>query len=264
MTLSRRQEIADEKIIVLQKVLIPLVNKMHEKGDFCFKTVPAKGSGTGDYWVPIDDIKGRYLYAYFDEDPDWVVSSSQKIADDYQKVIAEYQKQKPEEFQNILENGKEWLFGKLLTWGGSVVEEGLLDHSEIAKLTDDFQKSIDKKGERFFGYFHGNVIGDHVYVDEEKNLYLLSMQIVPRPGRGYYDFLRTLDWLLLKTDCDFEKIVSWMKQNIENQDWEEIKLVFALRCLGILGWDMLHRGDMGKGDTEKKKEFLLKFIRREY
>lgn len=55
-----------------------------------------------------------------------------------------------------------------------------------------------------------------------------------------------------------------MKKYLGQHNWEEVKLVFALRCIGILGWDMLHRGDFGKGDVEKKKEVLLKFIRREY
>lgn len=264
MESNRRQKMANEKIIAMQKYLIPLINSMHAKDEICFKAILAKENESRDYWVPIDEIKGRYLYTYFEENSEWVVMISKKIADDYQKIILEYQRQNPEEFKNTLENGKKWLFGKLFMWGGSIVEEGLLDHSEVEKLAKEFQNIINKRGEDFFGYAHGNVIGDHIYVSEEKNLYLLGMRILPRPGRGYYDFLRALDWLILKTGADFEKIIGWMKQYVTSQDWEEVKLVFALRCIGILGWDMLQRGDFGVGDSKKTREILLKFIRRDY
>lgn len=259
-----RQKKAAEAIIALQENLIPLVNEMHEKGEICFKTLPTTGSESGDFWIPTNEVKGRYLHSYFTADPEWVVSTSRKISDDYQKIITAYQKQKPEEFQNLLGNGKNWLFGKLFMWGGSIVAEGLLEHLEIEKLAEDFQKIIDKRGAEFFGYAHGNVIGDHVHVDEEKNLHLLGMRIVPRPGRGYYDFLRALDWLILKTEVDFEKIVGGMKKYLAKENWEEVKLVFTLRCIGILGWDMLHRGDFGAGDPKKTQGILLKFIRRKY
>lgn len=262
-----RQKKANETIVALQADLVPLVNELYEKGEICFRTVPAVGSESGDYWVPGKDIKGRYIHTYFEENPEWVIETSKRVADDYQKVITAYQQRKRGGFQNLLENGKKWIFGKLLMWGGSIVEEGLLDHSEITRLTKEFQDVINEKGEKFFGYFHGNTIGDHIYIGEDKTFYLLGMRIVPRPGDSYYDFLRALDWLFLKASGEeenFKRIVGWMKQYLASYDREEVKLVFALRCIGILGWDMLHRGDFGKGDAEKKKEFLLKFIKREY
>lgn len=258
---------ANENIVNLQQELVPLVSKLWDKKEIRFTTVPAVGDPGGHYWEPQDHISGEYIYKAFDTNPDRVIETSKKVADDYQKVIAEYFKQNPDKVGNLLEEGRNWLFGKLLMWGGSIVEEGLMSHREIAELAEAFEDIIQEKGEGFFGYFHGNTIGDHIYVDENETLYLLGMRIVPRPGKGYYDFLRALDWLLLKTDnkeANFNRTVGWIKQYFGQYDWEEVKLVMAIRCIGILGWDMLHRGDFGKGDVESKKQLLLGFIRRKY
>lgn len=264
---NMRQKRANEIIARLQDELIPLVAEMWKDRKICFTTVRATGAPGGNYWQPVENIKGNYIYKNLDANSDWVVETSKKVVDDYQKVIAEYFRRNPSKTGNLMEDGKNWLFGKLLMWSGSIVEDGLISHQKIAELTKAFEEVIQKKGEGFFGYCHGNVIGDHIYVGEDKTLYLLGMRIVPRPGKDHYDFLRTLDWILLKTDnasVDFHRVAGWMKQYLKQYDWEEVKLIFALRCIGILGWDMLHRGDFGKGDTEMKKKLLLKFIRREY
>lgn len=265
-----RKKRADEEIVALQSdkgELIPIVSKLWKNKDIQFTSVQVVGSPGGYFWEPAEKIEGDYIYKKFEADPDWVVEISRRVADDYQKVIAAYFEKNSTKSGNILEDGKKWIFGKLLMWGGSIVEEGLVSHQEISKLAEAFEDMIGKRGEDLFGYFHGNVIGDHIYVGDDKTLYLLGMRIVPRPGKGYYDFLRALDWFVLKADnetASLDYIVGWMKKYLAQHDWEEVKLVFALRCIGILGWDMLHRGDFGKGDTVKKKEILLKFIRREY
>jgi hypothetical protein len=56
-----------------------------------------------------------------------------------------------------------------------------------------------------------------------------------------------------------------MKQYLANFSEMEIKLVFAFRNIGILGWDMIHcKAEDGKENFERKKQLALKFIRREY
>jgi hypothetical protein len=262
-----RKKQANKTVMHLQDKLLHLTNEMWKNREICFTTVRATSAPGGNYWQPAENIKGDYIYKTLETNPDGIVKISNQVADDYQKLIAEYQKRNYEVTGNLLDDGKNWLFGKLLMWGGSIVEEGLISHQEITELTGTFEDVVNKKGENFFGYFHGNVIGDHIYVGEDKTFYLLGMRIVPRPGKGYYDFLRILDWLLLKTDSqviEINQLVGWMKQYLTQYNWEEVKLVFALRCIGILGWDMLHRGDLGKGDTEAKKKLLLQFIRRTY
>jgi hypothetical protein len=264
---NMRKKQADEDIIALQRELVPLVAELYANKEICFTSVPAVGAPGGYYWEPVEKISGKFIFENFEADPEGVVKASKQIADDYQKVIAKYLEKNPERYGNILEDGKKWVFGKLLTWSGPIVEEGLITHQEIFELANAFEDVIGKRGEEFFDYFHGNVIGDHIFVGSDKTLFLLGMRITPKPGKGYYDFLRILDWLTLKSDnaiTDFDRVISWIKKYLGEYDWEEVKLVFALRCIGILGWDMLHRGDFGKGDSEKKKETLLKFIKREY
>lgn len=261
-----RQKRVNEEIDELQNDLILLVKRMHRGKKICFTSVPYRGVPGGNHWRPAEDIKGDYVFESLGHDSDGVVKISKKISTDYQKVALEYVTSS-ERNDNLLEDGKSWLFGVLLKWSGSIVEKGLMSHKEVVKLTEAFEEVIQKRGEDFFGYVHGNIIGDHIYVGENKTLYLLGMRVISRPGRGYYDFLRALDWIILKTDSkkiNFDRILSWMKKHLSEYDWEEVKLVFALRCIGILGWDMLYREDYGKGDFETKKDLLLKFIRRDY
>lgn len=254
----------NKEILELQNVLVPLIQEMYENGEICFNSVPAVASEDGNFWKPAENMSGRFLYTFFEERPDWAVEMSKQISDDYQKVIEKFLGEKFE--KDLLAEGENWLFEKLDLWSRPIIDAGLIKKEEIEKIKEDFREIISWKSEEFFGQFHGNVIGDHIFMDENMVPYLLGMRIVPRPGRGYYDFLRSLDWMILKADQTngFDRMVAWMREYLGDYDWEEIKLVFALRCIGILGWDALHRGDHGVGNFEQKKEMLLKFIRREY
>lgn len=261
-----RQKQANQNIIQLQDDLVPLVKRMRENKEICFTSVPYRGVPGGNHWEPAEDIKGDYLFKYLDTNPGWVVETSKKIADDYQKVALEYV-HNFKQADNLLEEGRDWLFDSLSKWSETIVEKGWISNREVSELTEAFEKVIQKRGEYFFGYAHGNIIGDHIYIGEDKTLYLFGMRVVSRPAGGYYDFLRALDWILLKTDSEkinLERIVAWMKQYLLEYEWEEMKLIFSFRCIGILGWDILHQGDYGKGDFETKKKLLLKFIRRDY
>jgi len=252
-------------IVDLQGKLVPLVQELHRSNEICFTSVPAVGSEDGNNWRPESKLEGQWVYEKFQEEPDFVIETSRRVADDYQKVTA-----RAEAFSSSLvdvEEGRKWVFGSLLKWSGPIVETGYLDHREVMQLTEDFERVIKQKGKGFFGYAHGNTIGDHIFIGNNGTVYLFGMRIVLRPGKGYYDFLRALDWLLLKTPNDertVELFIGWMKSNLSGENWDDVKLVFALRCIGILGWDMLHRGDEGSSDFSRKKDILLRFIRREY
>lgn len=248
------------KIEPFQIRLMKIAKKM--EADLCFKVPVIVKQGAG--WILMEEIKGKFLDDFYGKRLDWCVEISKKVSGDYQKVVAKLLEK--ETMGDLLEDGKKWLFSSLCSWGGPIIEEGMMDFQIIKSLGEKFEAVIGEKKENFFGWFHGNIIGDHLIVKGD-DVYLLDMHIVPCPGKGYYDFLRALDWTLLKTDnaeTDFNRILGWMKQYLEQYDWEEVKIVFALRCIGILGWDMLHRGDFGKGGAETKKKLLMKFIRGEY
>ena len=200
-------------------------------------------------------------------DPNRFARISERVATDYQRVIEAYLQAYPEEMPDVVAAGSNWTFGSLFKWGGSLVEEGCLSHKEIVQLADAFEAFFRERDKDAFGFFHGNIIGNHVLLGEDKKIYLFGMRIVARPGKGIYDVLRGYDWAVLKADnkkIGLERICGWMDRYLDSYDREAVRLILALRAAGILGWDMFHRGDRGRGDSEVKKELLLRIIRREY
>lgn len=250
-----------------QDKLVPLVQEMFSNDEICFTSDFYKPSEDGNNWLLKNDLSGNFIVDFYKEDPNWYVETSKKIADDYQKVVEKYFSVYGENIGNLFEEGEDNLFETLSKWSAPLVESELISLNDVNILKSEFEELVSKKKENLFGYVHGNIIGDHIYVDENKTLYLLGMRITSRAGKGYYDFLRSLDWIFLKSESDennFNFIIDQMKQNTKDFDWEEVRLIFALRCVGILGWDMIHRGDYGAGDKNEKIKYLLRFINREY
>jgi len=234
------------------------------ESELCFKVPAITKEGTG--WILMEEIGGKFLNDYYDSQPDWTVKISKKISDDYQKVLAEFLK--GESAGNLLEDGKRWLFSRLCMWSGPIIEKGFIEFQQVKKLQEKFEKAIQEKEEKFFGWFHGNIIGDHIKVSDNGDIYLLDLHIVPRAGRNYHDFLRALNFMFLKSKDNqkiFKSIPRWIKEYLSDENWDEIKLVFALRNIGILGWDTLFRKvEYTHENMEEKKQLMLKFIRREY
>ena len=220
----------------------------------------------GEGWILLEEVKGQFLNEFYDKKPDWCVEVSKKIADSYQLVIQEIQRS--QSLGSLLADGQEWLFSRLNLWSKPIVDAGLIDFSLVQQLKREFEETISRKGKNFFGWVHGNIIGDHIIVSGE-DVYLLDLNAVPRAGRGYHDFLRSLDFMFLKTENEervFASVPMWMKQHLSEFDEAEVRLVFAFRNIGILGWDILHHNvEYTAGDLEAtKKQLALKFIKREY
>ncbi|MCD6149262.1 hypothetical protein J7J13_00565 [bacterium] len=234
------------------------------ESELCFKVPGIIKKGAG--WILMEEISGKFLNDYYDCQSNRAVEISKKISDDYQKVLAEFLK--GESAGNLLEDGKKWLFSRLCMWSGPIIEAGFIDFRQVEKLEKEFETAIKQKDEKFFGWFHGNIIGDHIKIANDGNLYLLDLHIVPRAGKNYYDFLRALDFMFLKSEDNqkiFKAIPRWTKEYLSDEDWEEVKLVFAFRNIGTLGWDALfHKVEYTHGNMEEKKQLMLKFIKREY
>lgn len=218
----------------------------------------------GEGWLLLERVSGKFLNDFYEDMPDWCVDISKKIADDYQLVIHELQK--TQNLGDLLAEGQKWLLSRLNLWSKPIVDAGLIKFSLIQQFEKEFEDAISRKGEEFFTWAHGNIIGDHLIVSGE-DIYLLDLNVVPRGGKGYHDFLRALDFMFLKSEDEekiFASIPKWMKQYLSEFDEEEMKLVFAFRNIGILGWDILHeKVEYTKGNLERKKQLALKFIKRE-
>ena len=229
----------------------------------CFKVPAIINQGEG--WILLEEVRGKLLNNFYDSKTNWCVENSKKIADSFQLVIQELQKTRS--FGKLLPEGQEWFFSRLNMWSKPIVDAGLIDFSLVQQLKKDFEAVISEKGKDFFGWFHGNIIGDHIIVSGE-DIYLLDLHAVPRAGKGYHDFLRALDFIFLKTkneDQVFNSIPGWIKQYLSDYNETEVKLVFAFRNIGILGWDILqHKAEEGQVNIENKKQLALKFINREY
>lgn len=241
--------------------LFELAKEMESQ--LCFK-VPAILK-SGDDWFLMEYIEGAPLNDFYVGKPDWCVRVSKEIVDSYQLLIAEMLRRQP--IGNLLDDGKKWLFSRLGLWSKPIVDAGLIDFSLVQELEREFRGVIAQKDETLFGWSHGNIIGDHILVSGN-DLYLFDLNIVPRAGRGYHDFLRALDFMFLKSSNEqeiFESIPRWVRQYLSEFDENEVRLIFAFRFVGILGWDILHnRVEYVKGNLEKKKGFALRFIRREW
>ena len=249
------------RIEPFQIQLLQTAKSIEDEMSFKVPALVKQGKG----WILLQEIEGKPLNDFYGEKPDWCVDVSKKIANDYQLVIQEIQKK--QSLGNIIADGQKWLLSRLNMWSKPIVDAGLIDFSLVQQLKKEFENSVAQKGENFFGWAHGNIIGDHIIVSGEGN-YLLDLNAVPRAGKGYYDFLRALDFMFLKTPDDenvFASIPKWIRQYLSKFDQAEVKLVFAFRNIGILGWDILHhKVEYTQGDLEKKKQLILKFIKREY
>lgn len=241
---------------------IRLMRKADElQGQICFRSPRIIKEGNG--WALFEYIEGENLNNLMNTDPDKVSNITYKISQDYKKLI----KSAGISSKNLLDEGRKWTFSKLYLWAGPLIGAGLCGHKLIENIADDFDKAISKKGADFFEITHNNIIGDHIILKGD-DIYLLDLNHSPRPGKDYYGFLRGLDHMFLKRkDCEkaFSDTIKFIDKYLADKDREEVKLVFALRTIGILGWDIIYNqtNSVG-GDIEQKKQLALKFIKREY
>lgn len=255
-------------IDLFQPKLLKMAKRM--EGELCFRVPDVIEEGNG--WYLMHKIKGLSLNDLIEKNPQEYVDKTFQLSGSYQELVRKMHR-------NFIESGEskklfaagsgyDWAMSRILLWGMPIVKAGLLPFSEIQKIQKDFKEKF-WKGGAISQLCHGNIIGDHVILSDD-GPYLLDLSMNPRPSFGVvYDFLRSLDFMVLKADKNQSEIIKdipgWISKYLAGFDEEEVNLVFALRCLGALGWDML-QGE-GKdyiiGDREEKTKFFLKMIRRE-
>jgi len=252
------------KIGRIDKYQIELFKLAKEMEAELFFKVPSILS-YGDGWVIFEEIEGNSLDYFYHSRTDHCIKACKEVSDSYQKLLFKFQ----EKFnlEKSLMEGEEWIFSRLNLWSKPIINEGLIDFELVKQLEKELKEIVSKKGINFFGWSHGNIIGDHLIISG-KDIFLLDLSAEIRAGNGYYDFLRSMDFMILKfSDADmlFEKIPKWMREYLSEFNESEIRLIFAFRCIGVLGWDIIHNNvAYVAGNLDKKKRVLLKFIKREY
>lgn len=217
---------------------------------------------SGDRWIVMEEIQGKFLYEFYESDADWCVKISKEIADDYQRVIAKVMEK--QSLGDLLAEGEAWVFSRLNLWSRPIVKIGLVEFSLVQQIAQGFENIIAQKGEEFFGWSHGNIIGDHIIIRDGVP-YLLDLEAVPRPGRGYYDFLRSLDFMILTSQNEEElryKIPELIEKYLGTYPQEEVRIVFAIRSMGLLGWDILNSSDSINGSRYDKIMAAVQFIKK--
>lgn len=232
-----------------QKNLLRTARSMQR--ELCFRVPRIITSGND--WILLEDVRGEFLYRHRGE---WV-GIIQSIALDYQKVLVAAGKK--EDFGDLLHDGQKHLYAMLNMWSKPIIDAGLMERAVVRHIAEELSAVIARRGERFFTWGHGDIIGDHAILRDGMP-YLLDPDVVPCAGRGYHDFLRALSMLLLHAEdvaVMRRRIPKWMKMHTYQYDKEEVRLVFSLLNMGVLR-DMLHaRRD------EAKERLMLQFIKRE-
>ncbi len=263
-----------DKIDTHQVALLQTGQEMKEQLMFGVPDIIAQGK---DYLI-LENIEGPHLNKFYDDGPDyygqgseWCIEMAKKISDDYQLLLQSFTGKQP--VQDKLALGKSWFTSRIHAWASHIISAKLITSEEVSALTKTINDHIERKGADSFGWAHGNIHGEHVILTNKKKPYfkpyLLDLTIESRPGNGYYDFLRFLDHLFLMSHQNPEKLFTIineaMTKYLGHFDQEEVRLVFAFRCIGVLGQDILNNPTHSSDpNMEAKFPYLLKWIRREY
>lgn len=239
-----------------------LFRRAKELEDMLSFRVPSIASSADD-WILFEEIDGTSVNNLYDIERDWIVKTSHTLCQDYQKLVNDVSGDQPSD--RALQEGISWLFDRLHLWSEPAITAGLIGENEVQALKNRFEDIIAVRKNSFFGWCHGNIIGDHLIV-RNNEIYLLDLAMVPRPGgNSYYDFLRSLDFMILKAR-DAERVTGeiprWIRKFFEGENEEVIKSVLALRLIGILGWDILNKNiQYYQGDLDEKKREILALLK---
>jgi hypothetical protein len=247
------------RIDPFQLELFLLAKKMEDKLSF---KVPAIFF-SGDGYIVMEEIRGQFLNNFYENDIEWCVSLSKTVADSYQVLIDEFIKSNS--LGDLQKVAEKWFLSRLNMWSKPIIEQGLISFQFTQDLADQFQYYSNR--ENFFSWVHGNTIGDHIIISDNQ-VYLIDLSAEPRAGGQYYDFLRSIDFMILKSskhNLIFTNLPRWINQYLSEFNEEEIKFILTFRAIGALGWDILHhKVEYTNGNIEEKKARLLNIIKGEY
>jgi len=207
-------------------------------------------------WVLMEDVQGKKEADLIDTDPQFCIDKNWEIAQAYQTVIARYSQQEPLAVDAAASFA--WLFDRLEKWSAKIIEAQLITAADVARIKAIWDKLIAENGNRLIATVHGNIHGDHVIFPEQGPSVILDPVIWVRPGRSeYYDWLRSLDWMILKSrqpEAMMNLVIKNIRQRLNHIPEEELRAFIALRAIGCLGADILGNMDIPPSERENERK----------
>ncbi len=219
-------------------------------------------------YLLLEYIEGIELKEFYRDRLAEALTISEAICNDYLTFIKECQAAEIIPSKPNTEVAYGWLGRMFHRWVQRIIDRKLLTESEALGIISTLFALADQDPEHFFGYNHGNIHGEHVIIAPNGAPYLLDLTIEPRPGTAFYDHLRVLDFALLAhpdPESALPEIVARLKKLKTQHNPTAVQAVWAFRCIGLLGADILGNNTRAtSSDYPVREEIALAMIRNQY
>lgn len=241
------------------------------KGTTSFKTqklfYPTSAVPNPEYLL-LEYIEGQELKELYRTDLARTISISKAVCTDYQNFVQECQKDHTLPSHIDTEQAYGWMGRVFHAWIEKIMAKGLLSPTEAFQLSNTLFALARQDPQKFFGFVHGNIHGEHIILDRQQQPHLLDLTVEPRPGAAFYDVLRALDFALLEhpdPEAALPLIIKELKLLKTQHGEAAVQAVWALRCIGLLGVDILNNPPKANAtDYPVREKIALAMIRGEY
>lgn len=257
------------KIDHFQVALLHAANQTRIPLDFKSQRIfhPQAGTATTEYllteYVEGTELKELYAHRLVD-----ALTISEFICNQYRELIKECQTKGIIPQAPDMEVAYGWMARMFHRWIRRIMERRLLTEAEAYQIITTLFALAEPDPKKFFGYNHGNIHGEHVIVTPQGTPYLLDLTAEPRPGSAFYDHLRVLDFALLEhpdPNQALPEIIARVQKLKEQHDPIAVQAVWAFRCIGLLGADILGSEKRANApDYSVREQIVLAMIRGQY
>lgn len=228
---------------------------------------PEEGIAPPAYLL-LEYVEGQELKTLYATDLPKALAISRAICDDYQELIRTGQAAGTLPQHVDIGYASRWLGRVFQSWIERIIQKDLLTTQEALALFNELFQLAIKNPQQFFGFTHGNIHGEHVILDHQERPHLLDLTIEPRPGAAIYDRLRVLDFILLEHPKPEEArpvIIEELREIKKQYNPDIVEAVWSLRCIGLLGADILGNEKRMKDPQYAIRERIaLAMIRHQY
>ena len=224
----------------------------------------------GETWFLMEYLGNKTLSQIIDTHPETAIGRTLALSQWYQHLLKGYHHLYGRRAPSAAEI--EWPFKRIFDWGKPIVQENIISSKKLADIEANWRKLAQKYGPSLYKHVHGNIHPDHV-VANDKQVYILDPVdwIRPCPFDGAtYDWLRALDWIILKSTkpaAMFQLVLKTMREKLPTIDHEDLKTFMALRGLGCIGGDILQQRDPPNDTTTvsaERAQVLLQLVNGDY